>query len=298
MSAVYDARARHIPEPNGSLPQPALWIEGLWLSVLPRLTRGYIWVDADGYRLFGSADHSKYLSFLVRGHQAYTIELFKQSVEPGMVVLNIGSYIGYYTLLAAGRCGPHGKVYTFEPDPRNYRFLVHNINLNGLRHNVVPIQQAVADRGGKLAFFLGADPIFNSLWRKKGRGTMCHVKCTTVDDMFEHQPIQVVKIAAQGGEVHVLKGMEHTLANSERVTMFVECSPSVLSSSGTSVDEMLAQLARLGFRVQVIDETNRRLEEVTDAVLTPVDQRGKRRFVNLYCTKAATQPESGWISTT
>ena len=262
-------------------------LEGLWLSVLPLLTRDYFWVKVDGLYFYGSTYHQKFLSKLLKGsYERYTRKLFKQVIKPGMVVLDIGANIGYFTLLAAPRVGPQGKVYAFEPDPRNYQFLLHNIKVNKCRTNVVPIPKAVAHQAGVLPFFLsGGDPSVSSLWRKKGAGSILEVECTTLDEILGNQPVHVIKMDIEGGEVHALKGMEQTLFNTDEVIMFVECCPSYLSDVGSSVDILLGQLEGFGFRVQVIDETERCLRPVSDEIYAARDARGKIKYVNLYCTK-------------
>lgn len=265
--------------------QLGLQLEGLWLSVLPHLTRDYFWVEVNGLRLYGSAHHQRYFNLLLKGHQRFTVELFEEAIKPGMVVLNLGAYIGYYSVLAARRVGPYGRVYAFEPDPRNYRFLLHNSRLNKSGAKVVHVPKAAAHEVGVLPFFFGGDPIVNSLWRKKGVGTTLEIECTTVDEILGNQSVQVIKIAVQGGEIHAIKGMAQTLSNCEKVIMFVECSPSVLSSAGGSVDMLLGQLAQFVFRVQVIDEEEHCLRPVSDEIYAIRDASGKRNFVNLYCSK-------------
>src|SRR4030042_7144688 len=63
-------------------------------------------------------------------HEKATTELFKTMVKEGDVVLDMGANIGYFTILAARLVGKKGKVYSFEPEPRNYSYLKKNIELN------------------------------------------------------------------------------------------------------------------------------------------------------------------------
>jgi predicted methyltransferase len=55
--------------------------------------------------------------------------LFQETLQPGMVVIDIGAHVGYYTLLAAKLVGPTGKIYAFEPEPGNNEALNKNIEL-------------------------------------------------------------------------------------------------------------------------------------------------------------------------
>jgi len=44
--------------------------------------------------------------------------LVERFVKQSMTVLDIGAHNGFYTLLAAKKVGPAGKVIAFEPSPR------------------------------------------------------------------------------------------------------------------------------------------------------------------------------------
>ena len=50
----------------------------------------------------------------------------------GDIVIDIGSHIGPYTIIASKRVGLRGKVVTIEADPDNFNILNRNIHLNKL----------------------------------------------------------------------------------------------------------------------------------------------------------------------
>jgi FkbM family methyltransferase len=262
-------------------------LEDFWLGMLPVLAMEYRWVVVDGLYLFGSPHHQRKLSLMLRGSfEPFTVHVFKQVVKPGMVVLDIGAYLGYYALLASRRVGAHGKVYAFEADPRSYRFLLHNIQLNKCTRNVLAIAKAVSDQIEVRPFLLSSgDFTRSSLWEKHRDERSLDVDCTTVDEIVGGQPVHVIKIDIEGGELHALKGMERTLRRSDSVIMFVECNPSALSAAGGSVESLLGLLERFEFRVHVIDEDERCLRPVGDEIYGARDERGKRNYCNLYCSK-------------
>lgn len=141
--------------------------EEAWLRLLPHVTRDYAWAAVDGFRLFGSTGHRRYLSRLERGRaEPYTVQLFREHVRPGIVVVDIGAYLGYYALLGARGAGETGEVHAFECDPVNHRFLLHNLRLNGFGRRVVSSSAAVADRAGSLHFFVQAE---TAVWEACGR---------------------------------------------------------------------------------------------------------------------------------
>lgn len=261
-------------------------IEQLWLRALPTLTRDYLWVSIDGLRLYGTREHHVMLYWLLRGkYERHTRTLFEQSLRPGAVVLDIGAHIGYFTLLAARAVGPSGCVYAFEPDSSNYRFLGHNVALNGVEDVVTTVPKAVADTSGIREFFANTkSSVASSFWGSGRSVTATRVDCTTVDDFLGGGEIDVVKLDVEGAEIAALRGMRRTLTSGRRLVLFVECNPTGLASSGASAPELFDELASLELDVRVIDEKQRRLLPVTSELLNP-DLADGKWYANLYCTR-------------
>jgi hypothetical protein len=93
-------------------------------AVVPILSdplRGMRWIA-------GSAPHGGWVGTLEREK----LRSFVTRLRSGMTVWDIGANVGLYTLLSARVAGPTGRVYAFEPIPRNLRFLRRQIALNGL----------------------------------------------------------------------------------------------------------------------------------------------------------------------
>lgn len=51
-------------------------------------------------------------------------------LKPGDVYLDIGANVGYFTLLAARRVGPAGRVTCVEADSGTFRLLIENVEMN------------------------------------------------------------------------------------------------------------------------------------------------------------------------
>src|SRR5262245_50493673 len=58
-----------------------------------------------------------------RGYESHVTGTMRPLLKQGMVVLDIGANIGFYTLLAAARVGESGKVLAFEPGENNCRLI-------------------------------------------------------------------------------------------------------------------------------------------------------------------------------
>jgi hypothetical protein len=97
--------------------------------------------------------------------------------------------------------------------------------------------------------------------------------------------VDVVKLDVEGGEIRALRGMDETIGRSPKLTMFVECHPDALASAHGSAELLFAELARLGFRLQVIDEPRRACRSIDEELAGPRSPGGKKYFFNLLCTK-------------
>lgn len=261
-------------------------IERLRLRAMPKLTGDYLWVSVDGLRFYGARQHHVMLYWLLRGkYERHTRTLFEDVVKPGMRVLDIGAHIGYFTLLAARAVGSTGRVYAFEPDPSNYRFLCHNVALNGLGEVVTTVPKAVSDTSGTRPFFSDTKTsVVSSFWAEGRSDGAMPVDCTTVDDFLHGRAIDVVKLDVEGAEVDALRGMRRTLTDKSELAVFVECNPTALATAGSSVRELLDELDALELDVRVIDERERSLLPVTDELLKPELADGKW-YANLYCAR-------------
>ena len=85
---------------------------------------------------------------IMKGHEDEILSHFKPNY--GDIVVDVGAHIGHYTLIAAKRVGPKGKVISIEADPKNFEILNKNIELNKLNDNVITINCAVSSKEEKM----------------------------------------------------------------------------------------------------------------------------------------------------
>lgn len=86
--------------------------------------------------------------------EMWITKFFKGVIKEGMTVVEIGSNIGYYTLLAASQIGAGGRLYAFEANPAVFDILFQNMNVNGFLDRVTLVNKAVLDKSGKLEFHI------------------------------------------------------------------------------------------------------------------------------------------------
>jgi len=181
--------------------------------------------------------------------------VFEKTVTKGSVVFDVGAHVGFYTLLASELVGPAGRVFAFEPSPRNLQYLTAHLELNDIA-NATVVKAAVSDRSGFSLFEKGMTPT-------KGRiasGGGLRVKTVSLDEAISagELPVpQYIKMDVEGGELLALRGVKSILA-SAHPTLF-------LSTHGPTIHrQCLDLLESVGYTLRPVVGT--RLER-TDQIL-------------------------------
>ncbi len=77
------------------------------------------------------------------------VQLFRELVKPGMVVLDVGANTGSHTVPLARFVGATGYVFAYEPERNNFYTLAGNVAINSLK-NVTCQQHAVGNDHGTI----------------------------------------------------------------------------------------------------------------------------------------------------
>ncbi|ARM77136.1 hypothetical protein B6F84_08945 [Acidianus manzaensis] len=131
------------------------------------------------------------------------------SFEEGEVFVDVGAYIGAYTLRAAkNKC----TVYSFEPNPNSFKILSLNVHDNKF-DNVKLYNVALGSKEGEVTIELDFDEthVSQSGYR---------VKILTLDSL-KLSRIDLLKIDVEGLENEVLIGAENTLDRTNKVIIEV-----------------------------------------------------------------------------
>lgn len=209
-------------------------------------------------------------------YEARTVAWFQNTLRPGMTVLDIGSHVGQYSLIAATHVGESGHVHAFEPNPITFQRLRANIALNGFRH-VHAHQIALSDQDGEsLLYVPKSDNLGEASLQKCEPGSdATMVRCMTLDqwvrsDGFVGSKVDVIKMDVQGFEAKVITGAREVLQKF-RPTILCEFEERWLNGVGASSIGLKATLRDLGYRAH----------RIVPGGLVPVEAGTVHAFENL-----------------
>ena len=215
--------------------------------------------------------------------------LFENILHPGMQVIDLGAYIGYFSLVAAKCVGKTGKIYAFEPDPTNYDLLAKNIHANKYENIIVPSQKAVSNQSGAYPLFLSdKDGTGSSLFGAPAVGkNKVVVDTISLDKYLEIQgwpPIHLIKMDVEGAEKAALDGMKQLALRNPGLKLIMEFSLPNQVAAGVKPEVLFSTLVGLGFHIfSVIEEGQHPLRLPQD--IPSVVQKAKNGCINIFCEK-------------
>jgi FkbM family methyltransferase len=216
------------------------------------------WLDNSKLFLYPGNETSRSV-FVTGRYEPNEFFLLQRVIQPGMTFIDAGANRGLYSIFAARRVGPRGKVLALEPSGREFQILQKNVKLNSLT-NVIVIRKALADRASDLD--LSVAPL-----GKSGHNTLGafgydtpldhreRVHAERLDDVVYSEGlarVDVIKMDIEGAEMAALRGAVETLRQFKPV-LLIELSDRSLRHQGSGSGEVLAWLERQGYRTFCFD---------------------------------------------
>lgn len=181
------------------------------------------------------------------------MSILRKEVREGMIALDIGANIGYATLILAEIVGDAGQVYALEPEPRNFKILTNNIEVNGYKNFVQAYQIGASNRIGYLNFYVSHHSNLGSMIKTKHAKCNIEVPVTTMDDFFKDKKApNFIKMDIEGHEVEALEGMFHTLEMAQSPVKILIEVHSIYYSENHSLEKQLRNLINIGFRTKYV----------------------------------------------
>ncbi|MGE5185940.1 MAG: FkbM family methyltransferase [Acidobacteriota bacterium] len=205
----------------------------------------------------------------------------EQTLAPGATFIDVGSNIGFFSLLAARLVGAQGRVYAFEPEPALHGALVRSARLNALAH-LEPFQVALSDHEDDATFFRAKDGTASSLVPeapgREGRyEAAVRIPVTTLDRIVgdgrvDVRALRVIKIDVEGEEARAIRGMRETLVQAGYPAIWCEVrGPQGSTRAPNTFGPARDQLATLGYRAYLWNR----------GALVAADERNVRKRVDV-----------------
>ncbi|MBV8773930.1 MAG: FkbM family methyltransferase [Deltaproteobacteria bacterium] len=191
-------------------------------------------------------------------YQQDVLYWIKTLCKRGDTVFDIGAFHGLMSTIASKAVGPTGRVIAFEPNEASRTHLQAHLSLNRCT-NVTVESTGLMDQQKEYAFYAQAG---NSSWNSSFVRAFVDasqevepvtINCTTVDEYVERTGLvpRLMKIDTEGTEFMVLQGAIQTIQR-HRPILLMEFNPVSAEKAGTSVEELLRLLERMGYGTRVV----------------------------------------------
>jgi FkbM family methyltransferase len=175
--------------------------------------------------------------------------LFSTLVAKDSIIFDVGSWIGYYALLAAYRGAR--KVVAIEADPENVERINQNIKANEGFDKIIEVKHVgISSTKGKL-----------KIERRKDSRVMSHILESDDGEILQDTldevargiiSIDLMMMDIEGHEIYALQGSRQLLKEKRIKNLLIEVHPKFLKQNGQSEDELIMLLRNYDYAVKKI----------------------------------------------
>lgn len=234
---------RHFPYPRGK----GILLRHLVIPLLPPKGIEFILSVPEGGSVRVGYRETLGLSSLLYGtFEKGELEFVSQYLQPGNTVMDIGSNIGFFSVVMGRAIGKTGVVFAFDPVPANIARLKSNLKENGISAAAV-YELALGSANGQMELKMSDDTAYASMHRVEDgfeNGQVIQVNVRRLDDVWRERGcpmISFIKMDVEGAELEVIKGGGE---------MLTQCHPSMLIEANTPqhLAKLIEALQPYGYR--------------------------------------------------
>lgn len=176
-------------------------------------------------------------------------------IREGMVIYDIGTNIGTFSLHFSQKAGPRGTVISFEPSPYIFEKACKNFSLNP-SSNIRIFNQGVGDQKSEVPLYrvnnhnLGMSRIISGQFENEF--VTEKIQIDTLDNLIvslKLPPPDLIKIDVEGYENNVLKGAQNTISTYMPL-LIIELDDNYLREQTSSAIELVSNLKGMGYLVR------------------------------------------------
>lgn len=181
-------------------------------------------------------------------------QYLRANVGPHERILDVGAFLGTYSIMMARWGGEDTRVLAFEPTPATLPLLRRHIALNHMTDRVEIVNRAVGAEAGFVELHEHSDPYRNAVGVSDPNGIasgVSRVALTTLDEACRERRFSptLLRMDVQGFEHAVLRGAREIIRNGRgRLRMVLEVHPQLWPMQGIDERSFDALLEELGLR--------------------------------------------------
>jgi len=196
-------------------------------------------------------------------------KIFLEYVKKSGTIIDVGAHIGDYSLIAAKKIGPKGKVIAIEPFIDAVTRIKENFSLNNL-DNYEVLQVAVGEKQEKRQLYendiTGAgylDPIEDIV--KNDLSSKSEILVSTIDAIIAKERIKkvdIMKIDVDGFEYEVLLGCKKSFSEKKIMNILCEVHHGYLMKKGIDEEKIYSLLKENGFNMRYLGKVRSRVGHI------------------------------------
>ena len=220
---------------------------------------------------------------MTEAYEPETTRIFDAVLKEGDAVIIAGAHQGYFVSYMANLVGKTGRVFAFEPEPKNFGILSETVK--GL-DNVEIFNFAIGDKKAKANFYVNSDNDGgHALWdvsthpsneKTRANPQVLSIEVNTVDDLYPDgiPNLKLMMLDAEGAEPAIIKGAINTIVDSECPYIIAEINNGALKQCNTSQGTLRSYLSMYGFKgyMMNVDEVIEVGDNSVKAVVKDTDQ--------------------------
>ncbi len=187
-------------------------------------------------------------------------------------MVDVGANCGLYTLIAAAKCGPFGRVLAIEPDPQMCGYIRKSLLANWVHDRVQINEVAASDVEGRVELTVlserrgdtrivslaSQNSIFQHTKQVASEGFALSARCRPLDEIIPaNVAIKLLKIDAEGHEIEVLRGARRLFDSHCIEYLLIEVSKSYQGARAKVFLEELQRIISLSYQAHFIEQAGK-----------------------------------------
>ena len=190
--------------------------------------------------------------------------LISRFLKEGDTAFDIGANMGFYTIWFS-KFIKNGRIYSFEPDERNYERLRKNIEINRMTNLITAHKKAVSDVNDIILFSKSLDGENHIMTRESKSLETVRIEAITLDSFcfeFNVKNIDYLKIDVEGFETFVLLGGAEMFRQKKIDIVQLELNQAILNS-GKTISEIISLLESYDYNLCSYDVDRNELKPIS-----------------------------------